>query len=123
MTGYMSEQTSNMRVLFCFGVSQALFDTKAAELPGILEAITAAFAALEQRFNVKVLGTFDDDQIMMGPSSEWPWTAYILADVPDYATVVAICNLIRITQIGDYRLSRYMRIEARIGRSLFFGNG
>ncbi|MBL8264959.1 MAG: hypothetical protein JNL55_01215, partial [Steroidobacter sp.] len=56
----MSEQTSNMRVLFCFGVSQALFDTRAVELPGILEAITAAFAELEPRFKIKVLGTFDD---------------------------------------------------------------
>jgi hypothetical protein len=122
MTGYMSEKTSNMRVLFCFGVSQALFDVKAAELRPVLEIITEAFQSLGPRFGLKVLGTFDDDQLMMGPSGEWPWTAYILADAPDYDAVVAVCNLIRTTAVGEYRLSRYMRIEARVGRSLFFGN-
>lgn len=122
MTGYMSDKTANMRVLFCFGVSQALFDQKAADLPAILEGITTAFTSLGGRFGAKVLGTFDDDQIMMGPSSEWPWTAYILADMPDYASVVAVCNQVRVTQVGEYRLSRYMRVEARVGRSLFFGN-
>jgi len=122
MTGYQSDKTSNMRVLFCFGVMPALFDEKSADLVPILEQITAAFANLEERFGVRVLGTFDDDQIMMGPSTQWPWTAYILADAPGYEAVVAVCNIVRITAIGPYRLSRYMRVEARIGRSLFFGN-
>lgn len=122
MTGYMSDKTSNMRVLFCFGVLPALFEERAEDVPPILQAITDAYTDLERRFGVKVIGTFDDDQIMMGPSTSWPWTAYILADAPDYAAVVAVCNLTRTTAIGPYKLSRYMRVEARIGRSLFFGN-
>jgi hypothetical protein len=122
MTGYMSNETSNMRVLFCFGVLPALFDEKADSVRPILEAISNAYADLEGRFGIKVIGTFDDDQIMMGPSTSWPWTAYILADAPDYAAVVQVCNLTRATAIGPYKLSRYMRVEARIGRSLFYGN-
>lgn len=120
MTGYGSENTNNMRALFCFGVLQPLFDTPAKDLVPILEAITSAFKNLEPRFGIKVLGAFDDDQIMMGPSANWPWTAYLLADVPSYDTAVAICNIVRETEIGDYRMSRYMRVEARMGRGLFF---
>lgn len=120
MTGYMSETTSNLRVLFCFGVLQSLFDVPAGELKPILEAITQAYANLEKRFEIKVLGAFDDDQIMMGPSAQWPWTAYLLADVSSYDVVVQVTNIIRETQIGPYRLSKYMRVESRIGRSLFF---
>ncbi|MGE3600374.1 MAG: hypothetical protein AB7N70_33010 [Dehalococcoidia bacterium] len=120
MTGYMSDKTSNLRVLFCFGVLPALFDEKTVDLPRILEQITAAYANLEQRFGIRILGSFDDDQIMMGPSAQWPWTAYILADAPSYDAIVAVCNITRAAPIGEYRLSRYMRVEARIGRSLFF---
>ncbi len=111
-----------LRVLFCFGVSQNFFDEESAALPQILEPLTQAYANLEERFGVKVLGTFDDDQIMVGPSEGWPWTAYILADAPNYEAVVAVCNLIRDTPMGSHRLWRYMRVEARIGRRLFFGN-
>jgi hypothetical protein len=41
-----------------------------------------------------------------------------LADVPDYATAVAVCNLFRTTPVGEHRLWRYMRVEARVGREL-----
>jgi hypothetical protein len=67
---------------------------------------------------VTVLGTLDDDETMVGTSPNgWPWTFYILADVPDRATVVAACNLFR-TILGEHRLWKYMRVEARIGREL-----
>ena len=35
----------------------------------------------------------DDDEVMVGPSTGFPWTAYILADVPDYATAAAVCRV------------------------------
>jgi hypothetical protein len=33
-----------------------------------------------------------------------------------------VCNLVRTTTIGEDRLWKFMRIEARVGRQLFFGN-
>jgi hypothetical protein len=59
--------------------------------------------------------------MMVGPSLAWPWTAYILAEVPDLATVTKVCDIVRSTPVGDGRLWRYLRIEARLGRELFFG--
>ena len=64
----------------------------------------------------------DDDELMVGPSYSWPWTAYILADAPDLKAVTAVCDLVRRHPIGEDRLWRFMRIEARVGRRLFFGN-
>jgi hypothetical protein len=36
--------------------------------------------------------------------------------------VVAVCNIVREAPARTGRLSKYLRIEARIGRRLFFGN-
>lgn len=45
-----------------------------------------------------------------------------MADVPDHDTVVAACDLFRSTPVGDgtYKLWKYCRVEARIGRELEF---
>jgi hypothetical protein len=75
--------------------------------------------ALRDLPGVDVIGTMDDDQTTVGATPNgWPWTFYILADVPDHATAAAACNLFRMTPVGPYRLWRYMRVEARIGREL-----
>ena len=120
----MSEQPSNapLRVLFCIGVLPANFDADPATLKILFDALKEAFGDLKGRFGVEVLGTMDDDKLMVGPSTAFPWTSYILADVPDLDTVAAVTNLLRVTQVDGYRLWRYLRIEARVGRPLFFGN-
>jgi hypothetical protein len=122
MSNYRERESETLRVLFCIGVSQTFFDEEAARLPELISAITEAFDDLHGRFGIDVLGTIDDDELMVGPSPNWPWTAYILADAPSLAAVVAVCNLLRETAVGPNRLWRYMRIEARVGRQLFFGN-
>ena len=122
MADYRMNESSSLRVLFCIGVQQTFFDEEARLLPEIVPAIKEAFDDLGGRFGAKVLGTLDDDQVMVGNSPSWPWTAYILADVPDLDAVVAICNIVREAPIGEHRLWRYLRIEARVGRELFFAN-
>ena len=109
------------RVLFCIGVLPAFFEAPSDGIPDLAQVIEEAFADLQGRFGVRVLGTLDDDEMMVGPSLAWPWTAYILAEVPDLATVTKVCDIVRSTPVGDGRLWRYLRIEARLGRELFFG--
>jgi hypothetical protein len=118
---YREHESRTLRVLFCIGVQQTFFEEPGAEIGPIVGAIKEAFADLGGRFGITVLGTMDDDELMVGPSSEFPWTAYILADAPDIDSVTAVCNVVRETAAGEHRLWRYMRIEARIGRPLFFG--
>ncbi len=120
----MSQATDDappLRALFCIGVEAAFFAAGAAERDAAIAAIPPAFDDLAGRFGVRVIGTFDDDRLMVGPSATWPWTSYILADAPDLDAVVAVCDVVRSTEVGDGRLWRYLRIEARVGRELFFG--
>jgi hypothetical protein len=118
---YRENASSDLRVLFCFGVSQAFFDTGSEQRGRVAQAFIDAFDDLAGRFGVTVLGTMDDDDLVVGPATGFPWTAYILADVPDLDTVKAITTVVRDWEIGDERLWRYAKVEARVGRPLFFG--
>ncbi len=115
-------EAKQLRVLFCIGVMQNFFEEPQERIRPIIGAISEAFADLGGRFGIKVLGTMDDDELMVGASLSWPWTCYILADAPDVDAVKSVCNIVREGTIGDFRLWRYLRIEARVGRPLFFGN-
>jgi hypothetical protein len=119
---YRQKEGAALRVLFCFGVTQNFFEAEPASVPAIAKAITEAFADLGGRFGVRVLGTMDDDELMVGASAAWPWTAYVLADVPDLETVAKVTNVLRESEVDGARLWRYLRVEARVGRPLFFGN-
>jgi hypothetical protein len=119
---YRARSSEQLRVLFCFGVTQSFFDAEPAQIRSIVEAIKEAFADLAGRFGITVLGTLDDDELMVGASLSWPWTAYVLADVPDIKTVAQVTNIVREHEVGGSKLWRYIRVEARVGRELFFGN-
>ena len=115
------QKGEGVRVLFAFGVSQTFFELGRDEIAPVIEALKSAFGDLEERFGVRVLGTMDDDETMVGPSVTWPWTCYVLAHAPDTAAVTAVCNLLRDTPVGTDRLWKFIRVEARVGRPLFFG--
>lgn len=118
---YRGSTREQLRVLFCIGVTQSFFDEEGGEVGSIVSAIGEAFDDLAGRFGITVLGTLDDDELMVGSSAGWPWTAYILVDAPDLAAVTGVCNIVREATVGEHRLWRYMKIEARVGRPLFFG--
>jgi hypothetical protein len=122
VASYREKETTDVRVLFCIGITQTFFDGDPKNIPTLIEGVTQAFSDLKGRFGINVLGTFDDDELMVGNSQSWPWTCYILADCPDLASVVNVCNIVRETEILGARLWKYMRIEARVGRKLFCGN-
>ena len=111
--------TPPLRVMFCGAVLQNFFDLPPAEIGAVWQATGEMLKGIRDLPGVEILGTIDDDLTMVGTSpAGWPWTFYILADVPDHATVVAACNLFRTIEVGGYRLWKYMRVEARIGREL-----
>jgi hypothetical protein len=111
-----------VRALFCIGIAQNFFDADPDVQKELIEGIPKAFADLGGRFGLNVLGTMDDDELMVGPSEGWPWTCYILAEAPDHAAVKNVCNIVRQFEVSGSRLWRFMRIEARVGRPLFFAN-
>lgn len=110
-----------VRALFCFGVLPAFYEAKDVTLRLVFDTLIDAYKDLEERFGVTVLGTLDDDRTLVGPSTGYPWTCYILAEVPDLDAVTKVCNILREVRIGEDRLWKYMKVEARFGRELFFG--
>ncbi|ALP63090.1 MULTISPECIES: hypothetical protein [Paraburkholderia] len=107
-----------LRVLFCCGVTQNFFDLPREQIGQVWQAYASMLAAVEAMENVRVLGVMDDDRLVVGQSDGAPWTFYIMADVADFDTAVAVCNLYRTTPVGEYNLWRYGKIEARVGRAL-----
>jgi hypothetical protein len=107
-----------LRVLFCIGVTQNFFDLPSSETGAVWAAYGVMLKDMSKLPGLTIMGTMDDDRLMVGTSASWPWTAYILAEVDTLDTVVAACNLFRTTPVGDYKLWRYGKIEARVGREL-----
>ncbi|POR47424.1 hypothetical protein B0G62_11815 [Paraburkholderia eburnea] len=107
-----------LRVLFCCGVTQNFFDLPREQIGTVWQAYGRMLSAIEAMEGVRVLGIMDDDRLTVGQSDGAPWTFYIMADVVDFDTVTAVCNLYRTTAVGEYNLWRYGKIEARVGREL-----
>jgi hypothetical protein len=107
-----------LRVLFCIGITQNFFDLPTGHGIEVWKGFSAMMKSMGAMPGVSILGAIDDDRLMVGPSTTSPWTVYIMADVKDYDTVVAACNLFRTTPVGEYSLWRYAKIEARVGRAL-----
>jgi hypothetical protein len=113
--------STSLRVLFCIGVTPAFFDAGPAERKHVFDALTTGFADLRGRFGVEVLATHDDDQLMVGATETWRWTSCVIADAPDLTAAIAVCNILRDTELpSSVKLWKYLRIEARVGRPLFF---
>lgn len=108
-----------IRTLFCIAVHQNFFDLPFKDIGPVWQGFSQFLGGVAALPGVTVLGTLDDDETMVGTSpSGFPWTCYVMADCPDRETVQAACNLFRTIEVGEYRLWRYMRIEARMGRAL-----
>lgn len=107
-----------LRVLFCIGVNQNFFDLPKSEIGTVWTAFSGMMSEMARMQGVQVIGNMDDDSHMVGPSTGWPWTCYILADVDSQETVKAACNLFRTTMVGDHALWHFATVEARIGRAL-----
>jgi hypothetical protein len=117
----MADQPTPVRTLFCFGLLQPFYDIDEATRRKVFETLLEAYADLRGRFGITVLGTLDDDRSVVGPTFTYPWTCYILADAPDHDAVTRFCNILREFRVGEDRLWRFLKIEARTGRELFFG--
>ncbi len=116
----MASESTPIRTLFCFGVLPPFYDLDEAGRKAVFDTLVTAYADIKGRFGITVLGTIDDDRAVVGPTFTYPWTCYVLADVPDFDSIAKYCNILREFSVGEYLLWRYMKVEARYGRELFF---
>lgn len=107
-----------IRALLCIAVTQNFFDLPGTEIPVVWEAVGEMLKGIVATTGLRILGTLDDDETMVGASEGWPWTCYILVEAVDRQAVVNACNLFRTTPVAEHRLWKYLRVEARMGREL-----
>ena len=71
-----------------------------------------------KELGARVLGTLDDDLFMVGEPGSPDFTFYLLFEVDQAETAVAMIQRIR-ESVGGVRMDRYVRFEAHIGRPFF----
>ena len=107
-----------LRVLFCCGVTQNFFDLPREQIGTVWQAYGAMLKSVESDGRRQGARHHGRRPLVVGQSDGAPWTFYIMADVRDFDTAAAVCNLYRTTPVGEYNLWRYGKIEARVGRAL-----
>jgi len=109
------EKSRKIRTLFCIAVLQPFFELPGSEIGKVWSAFGQMMAGIERIEHAEILGMLDDDETMVGTSpTGFPWTVYIMADMPSRDSVVEACNLVRTIEVGKHRLWKYCRVEARM---------
>ena len=67
-----------------------------------------------ERHGARLLASFDDDLFLTGQPAPLPYTIFVLYDVDDLGVVIRLVHRLRTST-----LSRFLRLEARVGRPLF----
>lgn len=113
-------QKTPLRTLLCFNNHASFFGLPFDQIGPVWVATQALMSGIDQMEGVNIIGTFDDDQTMVGATQGFPFTWYMLVDFPDREAVQAACNLLRTIVVGEGndRLWKYMTVEARMGRAL-----
>jgi hypothetical protein len=62
----------------------------------------------------RLLASFDDDLFLTGQPVPLPYTIFVVYDVDELGVVVRLVHRLRTST-----LSRFLRLEARVGRALF----
>lgn len=100
------------RVLVLAASTEGWYAAPAAEREGALDDLAALFQRAAAA-GARLVGSFDDDLFATGQPSSLPYSIYALYDVDDLGVIVTMIHELR-TQLGHL-----LRLEARVGRSLF----
>lgn len=108
-----------IRTLLCFNNHPTFFSLPFDQIGPVWRATQELMSSINKMDGVTIVGTFDDDQTLVGATQGFPYTWYILADFPTREDVQAACNLLRTIVVTENdRLWKYMTVEARMGRAL-----
>lgn len=106
------------RVLLLVAASDGWYQAEdAAARGGVLARLQAFFDGWREG-GATLLGSFDDDYLVVGQPSSLGWSIFVLYDVPSLDLVVERINSTR-EEADGVRLDRAFRMEVRLGRNLF----
>lgn len=93
----------------------AYFEASEEEKSSVfLPAFRAMLADWEAR-GARVVASFCDDVLQVGPALPGPWAWYLVFDVDELDVAIAMIERVR-AEVDGVRLDRYVRFEVRIGR-------
>jgi len=103
------------RILVLGGGLPAYFEAPEDEKRDAFLPRFRALLAEWEELGARVVASFCDDVLQVGPVAPGVWAWYLIFEVDELDTAAAMIDLVRREQ-GGVRLDRYVRFEVRIGR-------
>jgi hypothetical protein len=107
-----------MRVLLLGGGLPAYFDANEDEKQNVFQPRFRALLAEWEELGARVVASFCDDVLQVGPVVPGAWAWYLIYDVDDLATATQMLDAVRLDRDGA-RLDKYVRFVLRLGRPFF----
>src|SRR6478735_7860458 len=104
-----------MRVLVLGGGLPAYFDASADEKENVFLPRFRSLLAHWEELGARVVASFCDDVLQVGPVVPGAWAWYLLYDVDGLDVAAKMLEAVRREQDG-VRLDKYVRFEIRLGR-------
>ena len=103
------------RILVLGGGAPAYFEASEDEKRDVFLPAFRAMLADWEALGARVVASFCDDVLQVGPAEPGSWTWYLIFDVADVDVVAGMINRVRL-EVDGIRLDRYVRFEVRVGR-------
>lgn len=103
------------RILVLGGGLPAYFDASEEEKRDVFLPRFKALLAEWEELGARVVASFCDDVLQVGPAGPGGWAWYLIFEVDELDTAKAMVDLVR-READGVRLDRYVRFEVRIGR-------
>ena len=103
------------RILVLGGGLPAYFEAPEAEKHAVFSPAFRAMLADWEALGARIVASFCDDVLQVGPVEPGGWAWYLLFEVDDLDVAAAMMNRVRAGADG-VRLDRYVRFDVRVGR-------
>lgn len=103
------------RVLVLGGGLPAYFAASEDEKTGTFLPAFRSLLAHWEELGARVVASFCDDVLQVGPAEPGAWAWYLIFDVDDLDVAAAMIAAVR-GPLDGVRLDRYVRFEVRVGR-------
>jgi hypothetical protein len=107
-----------MRVLVLGGGLPSYFDAPEEEKRTIFQPRFRALLAEWEELGARVVASFCDDVLQVGPVMPGAWAWYLIYDVDDFEVTARMLDAVR-RELDGVRLDKYVRFELRLGRPFF----
>ena len=107
--------TGHHRILMLGGGLPAYFEAPEEEKRDVFLPRFRALLAEWEELGARVVASFCDDVLQVGPVTPTAWAWFLIFDVDELGTAAKMIERVRV-EVDGVRLDRYVRFEVRVGR-------